>query len=80
MEGTFVIRRFIKWFISPSEKPIVEAADVYSKIAELEERIVALEQENIENSNCFYELMNSIDAVDARIDILTLDNWENKNV
>lgn len=73
-----MIRRFIKWFISPSEKPIVETSDVYSKIVELEERIIALEQENIENSNCFYELMNSIDAVDARIDILTLENWKNK--
>lgn len=39
-----------------------------------------LEDENIETSNCFYELMNSIDAVDARIDILTLEKWTDKNV
>ena len=36
--------------------------------------------ENVENSNCFYELSNSIDAVDARIDILTLENWNKKDV
>ena len=74
------MRKFIRWFISPSKKPIVETDDVYSKLIELEERIVALEQENVETSNCLYELMNSIDAVDARIDILTLENWKNKDV
>jgi predicted nucleic acid-binding Zn-ribbon protein len=49
-------------------------------VKELQERIEALEAENVENSNCFYELSNSIDAVDARIDILTLENWNKKNV
>lgn len=39
-----------------------------------------LEEENIETSNCLYELMNSIDAVDARIDILTVEKWSDKNV
>ena len=75
-----MIRKFIKWFISPNEKPIVEEVDVYSKLIELQERIEALEAENVENSNCFYELSNSIDAVDARIDILTLENWSKKDV
>ena len=74
------MRKFIRWFISPSKKPIVETNDVYSKLVELEERIVALEQENVETSNCLYELVNSIDAVDARIDILTLENWKNNDV
>ena len=74
------MRKFIRWFISPSKKPIVETNDVYSKLIELEERTVALEQENIETSNCLYELMNAIDAVDARIDILTLENWKNNDV
>ena len=74
------MKKFIKWFLSPSKKPIVETNDVYSKLVELEERIVALEQENIETSNCLYELVNSIDAVDARIDILTLENWKNNDV
>jgi hypothetical protein len=73
---------FIKWFISPSNKPIVcEDIDVYSKLIELQERIVKLEDENIENSNNFYELGNSISAVDARIDILlnTPKHYENFN-
>ena len=32
--------------------------------------IKRLEEENIETSNCLYEIMNSVDAVDRRIDIL----------
>ena len=75
-----MIRKFIKWFISPNEKPIVEEVDIYAKLIELQERIEALEAENVENSNCFYELSNSIDAVDARIDILTFENWSKKDV
>ena len=72
--------KLMKWFFSPSKKPIVEDIDLYQKIAELESRIVKLEEENVETSNTLYELMNSLDAVDARIDILTLENWTNKNV
>ena len=68
-----MIRKFIKWFISPSSKPIVEDVDVYSKLIELQERIEALEAENIETANCLYELDNSIQAVDARIDILAVE-------
>lgn len=75
-----MIRKFIQWYFSPSRKPIVETDDVYSKLVELEERIVALEQENIETSNCLYELMNAIDAVDARIDILNIENWSGPDV
>ena len=73
-----MIRKFIKWFISPNEQQIAD--DVYSKLIELQERIEVLEAESIENSNCFYELGNCIDAVDARIDILTLENWNKKDV
>ena len=72
--------KIIKWFLKPSQKPIVEEIDLYQKITELENRIAKLEEENIETSNILYELMNSLDAVDARIDILTLENWTNKNV
>jgi hypothetical protein len=74
------MKRLIKWFFSPSKKPIIEDIDLYQKIVELESRIVKLEEENIETSNLLYELMNSMDAVDSRIDILTLENWTNKNV
>ena len=54
------------------------------EVVRLEERITTLEQkyesalidikrleeENVETTNCLYENANSIDAVDARIDIL----------
>jgi len=72
--------RLIKWFFRPSKKSILENNNLYQKIVELENRIAKLEEENIETSNILYELMNSLDAVDARIDILTLENWTNKDV
>jgi septal ring factor EnvC (AmiA/AmiB activator) len=50
--------------------PEVPTDTLLRKIEELEQRIVKLEEENIETTNCLYENYNSIDAVDARIDIL----------
>jgi hypothetical protein len=51
--------------------------NLYEKINELEEKYHALlldvkrlEEENIETTNTLYGIMNSVDAVDARIDIL----------
>lgn len=35
--------------------------------------IKRLEEENVETSNCLYELQNSIEAVDHRIDILFVE-------
>ncbi len=74
--------RWIKWFFSDTKKPIIEEIDVYAKLAELEEKYNALlvdiknlEEENIETNNVLYELSNSIDAVDARIDILTAEKF-----
>lgn len=64
---------FKKWGV-PVEVPI---DNVYKRLSQLEEKyqgaledIKRLEEENIETSNCLYELMNSIEAVDARIDIV----------
>jgi hypothetical protein len=71
-----MMTEFIKWFFSPSKKPIVEDVDLYAKIVELEGRIAKLEEENIETSNCIYELGNSIQAVDTRIDIVAENPWE----
>ena len=55
----------------------MEEIDIYSKLIELEEKyecllidVKRLEEENIETSNTLYEIMNSIEAVDNRIDIL----------
>ena len=69
------MKKFLRWFFSPSKKPIIEHVDVYSKLQELEDRIRVLEEENVETSNCLYEMSNSLEA---RIDILTLENWKNK--
>ena len=81
-----MIKKFIKWFISPTKKPIVEDVDVYSKLIQLEEKynfilldVKRLEDENIETTNVLYQVMNSVDAIDARIDILTLENWNRRN-
>ena len=38
------------------------------------EDIKRLEEENVETTNTLYEIMHSIDAVDARIDIVA-DDW-----
>ena len=69
--------KFMKWFLSPSEKQIIETNNVYDKLIELEEKYSALlldikrlEEENIETTNSLYEIMNSIEAVDRRIDII----------
>jgi septal ring factor EnvC (AmiA/AmiB activator) len=43
----------------------------------LEEKIKKLEEENVETTNVLYEVINSIEAVDRRIDILA-DDWGNQ--
>ena len=66
---------FIKWFFSPSVKPINEShIEIYDKLVELEEKYDALlfdvkrlEEENVELTNELYRMENSLDA---RIDIL----------
>jgi len=70
-----MIRKFIKWFITPSQKHIDEDDRLYAKVIEMEKRISKLEEENIETSNCLYELSNQIEAVDTRIDIITIENF-----
>jgi len=72
--------KFLRWLFSPTDKEMCEETNIYSILLELQERIEVLEAENIETSNTLYELMNSIDAVDARIDILTLEKWKEKDV
>jgi hypothetical protein len=71
--------RWINDFLRPYQLSDTEYS-ILDKIGELELRIEKLEEENIETSNCLYELSNSIDAVDARIDILTLEKWNEKDV
>ena len=67
---------FKKWgFSDPTPGDMV-----FDKLKELEDRIKVLEEENVETTNTLYEIMNSIDAVDARIDILTAEKWIKKDV
>jgi hypothetical protein len=75
-----------KWGLS--DKSLEERiTSLESLVVELQEKyqgalldIKRLEEENIETSNCLYEMMHSIEAVDARIDILTAEKWINKDV
>ena len=69
------------WFQKKWGTMEVPSDTLLKKIEELENRVVKLEEENIEISNILYETMNSIDAVDSRIDILTAEKWfKNDNV
>jgi len=56
---------------------------LYDRIRELEEKYLGLlmdvkrlEEENVETTNTLYEIMHSIDAVDARIDIVAENPWK----
>jgi hypothetical protein len=69
--------KLIRWFFSPSQKPIVEDIIVYTKLIELENRIEELERENVGTTNELYRMENSLDA---RIDILAEQCRGSKNV
>ena len=58
------------WFQRKWGTPQVPTDILFKKIEELEQRIVKLEEENVETTNTLYKIMHSVDAVDARIDII----------
>ena len=58
------------WFQKKWGMPEVPADILLKRIEELEHRIEKLEEENVETTNTLYEIMHSVEAVDARIDIL----------
>ena len=64
------------WFQRKWGMPEVPTDTLFRKIEELEQRIVKLEEENVETTNTLYEIMHSIDAVDARIDIVAENPWK----
>ena len=76
-----------KWGTMKQDVPIEV---LMKRIEELEEKysgaledIKRLEEENIENTNLIYEIMNSLQAIDNRIDIIvgeTTLNLENYNL
>ena len=60
--------------------PEVPTDVLFKKIEELEQKIIVLEEENVETTNVLYEVINTICAGDRRIDILyeetsTLNNY-----
>ena len=56
-----------KWGTMKQDVPV---EILIKRIEELENKVAKLEEENIESTNLIYELMNSLDAVDNRIDIV----------
>jgi len=71
----YLISRYGKENYQPNLYMMIE--ELQEKVKVLENKyqgalldIKRLEEENIETSNCIYELQNSIEAVDNRIDIL----------
>ena len=58
------------WFQKKWGLPEVPSDLLFKKIEELEQKIIKLEEENVETTNVLYEIINSVDAVDARIDIV----------
>jgi hypothetical protein len=71
----YMIARYGKQDVEPNLYMMIE--ELREKIVVLEEKyegalrdIIRLEEENIETTNVLYEIMHSVDAVDARIDIV----------
>ena len=66
-----MIKRFIDWFFAPSTQPEFDdyflIDDLYNRVSELEQKVKALEEENVGTTNELYRMENSLDA---RIDIL----------
>ena len=62
------------WFHKKWGLDEVPVDTLFNKLLLLEEKVKKLEEENIETTNTLYELMNSIEAVDRRIDIIA-DDW-----
>jgi hypothetical protein len=46
---------------------------------QLEEKVQKLEEENIETTNVLYEIMNSMNGIDERIDILASEPYNLNN-
>jgi len=65
--------------MEPNKNLLDLIEELQKKVAFLEDQVRKLYEENIETSNCLYEMMNSMNGIDARIDILmepyTLDKF-----
>lgn len=81
----YMIARYGNTHTQPNLYELIEKLN--EKINVLEEKysgaledIKRLEEENIETSNVLYEIMNSVEAVDARIDIIAEHCGVNQDV
>jgi archaellum component FlaC len=77
----YLISKYGKENYQPNLYMMIE--ELQEKVKVLEEKyegalndIKRLEESNIETSNLFYEIQNSIEAVDNRIDILYGDKYK----
>ena len=68
------------WFQKKSGTPKVPIDILLDRVEQLEERLIKLEEENIETSNVLYEIINSTEAIDARIDIVAEHCGVNQDV
>lgn len=72
-----------KWFKKVVKDYVVEDANfsLFDKITDLELRVLKLEEENIGTTNCLYEIMQSIDEVNIKIDKIhpVIYNLNSKN-
>jgi chromosome segregation ATPase len=75
----YMISRYGNENASPSLYQIIQELEERMNVLEEKyngalEDIKRLEEENVETTNALYEIKHSIDAVDARIDIVA-DDW-----
>ena len=68
------------WFQKKWGAPKVPIDILLDRVEQLEERLIKLEEENIETSNVLYEIINSTEAIDARIDIVAEHCGVNQDV
>jgi len=68
------------WFQKKWGSPKVPIDILLDRVEELEERLMKLEEENIETTNVLYEIINSTEAIDARIDIVAEHCGVNQDV
>ena len=68
------------WFQKKWGTPKVPIDILLDRVEQLEERLIKLEEENIETSNVLYEIINSTEAIDARIDIVAEHCGVNQDV
>ena len=68
------------WFQKKWGAPKVPIDILLDRVEQLEDRLMKLEEENIETTNILYEIINSTEAIDARIDIVAEHCGVNQDV